>query len=101
MIDFSKFDTHQTKVLKSAVDAGYDPTSFADPQYDWAKMQLAYHAMRNGNNLVPYLSNFDFDQLEEIRIGLRSKLDVSSFAKPEINAEEMHLLRLKLEDENN
>lgn len=101
IMDFSKFDTNQAKVLKDVMDSGYDPVSFANPQYDWTKMQLAFHALRNGNDLAPYLNDFNVDQLDEIRIGLRSKVDVSLFAKPEIDAEEMHLLRLKLEDEKN
>lgn len=96
IFDETKFDEMQTKVIKKCIEAGYNPHSFADPKYEWTKMHIAFHAMRNEIDMSPYLDKFDIDQLEEIRIGLILGLDVSFYAIPELTDDEMRHKRMSI-----
>lgn len=94
----SQFNNDQLKVIKECEESGYDPSSFARPELDSFKMRLAFHAIRNGNDLSFYLDSFNHEQLEEIRIGLLSGVDVDSYAITDLSADEMHMRRVELED---
>lgn len=96
ILDETKFDEMQTKIIKKCIEAGYNPESFADPKYEWTKMHIAFHAMRNEIDMSPYLDKFDIDQLEEIRIGLILGLDVSSYAIPELSDDDMRHKRMSI-----
>ncbi len=93
-----QFNREQLKVLDEANAAGVDSTAWASPEIDAFKMRLAFHAMRNGNDLSKYLESFNHEQLDEIRIGLKSGVDVESYAIAELSADEMHMRRIALED---
>lgn len=92
------FNEDQLKVIKECKESGYDPSSFARPELDSFKMRLAFHAMRNGNDLSGYLDSFNLDQLDEIRIGLKSGVNVDLYAHPDLSANLMHMKRIELED---
>lgn len=95
--DKSKFSNDQIKVIDACIASGYNPANFLNPQYDWAKMRIAYHTLRNGNDLSPYLADFDHAQLDEIRLGLLSGVDVSQYAITSLDAGEMQHKRMSLE----
>lgn len=95
--DMTLFDEIQLSIIEDCIAAGFDPSGFAKPQFDGFKMQLAYHALRNGNDLSSYLQNYTHEQLEQIRVGLRSNIDVSQYADPNLTAEVMHKKRMSLE----
>jgi hypothetical protein len=96
ILDETKFDEMQLDIIKGCYDAGFDPSSFADPKYDWAKMQVAAHGIREGFNLSNYLNDFSHSQLDLIRLGLKQGLNVELLAKPEFSFEEMHHKLLSL-----
>lgn len=58
------------------------------------------HQLKSLNNIisVDLLSNFDEDQIDEIREGLEEGLDVSSYAKPEFDCYQMEEIRKGLEN---
>lgn len=95
--DMTLFDEIQSNIIKDCIAAGFDPSGFAKPEIDGFKMQLAYHTLRNGNDLSSYLQNYTHEQLEQIRAGLRSKIDVNQYADPTLAAENMHHKRMILE----
>ena len=43
---------------------------------------------------------FDCDQMEQIRLGLESKVDVSIYADPKFDCDQMEQIRLKLKKKN-
>lgn len=43
------------------------------------------------------LSVFDDEQMEQIRLGLESRVDVRIYAKPEFDDEQMEQIRIRLE----
>ena len=88
-MNLEQFSDNQKHIINRCIEMGFDPSSFAKPEIDCFKMQLAFHAIRNGNDLTPYLADFDHDQLEQIRDGLRTKVDVSKYAKVELSGDEM------------
>lgn len=98
MINYDKtqFNNDQIAVIEACIAAGHTP-NFVNPAYDWAKMRLAYHAIRNGVDLSPYLANFNHEQLDEIRIGLVFGIDVSKYADPTLSIEQMQHVRMSLE----
>lgn len=98
MKDLSLFNDEQQAVIKECINSGFSPESFARPELDAFKMRLAFHAMRNGNDLSNYLDRFNHEQLDEIRIGLKSGVNVESYAIIELSADEMHMRRIALED---
>ena len=95
--DMTSFDKTQASIIEACITAGLDPSGFAKPEIDGLKMQLAYHALRNRNDLSPYLQDYSHEQLEQIRAGLRSKIDVKQYANPNLPAENMHHKRMSLE----
>ena len=98
MKDLSIFNDEQKAVIMECINSGFSEDSFARPELDAFKMRLAFHAMRNGNDLSKYLDSFNHEQLDEIRIGLKSGVDVDSYALVELSAVEMHMRRIALED---
>ena len=98
LINLDKFNLQQQKMILACEEKGFNPSGFAKPEIDAFKMQLAFQSLRNGNDLSKYLTDFNYDQLDEIRIGMHFNVDVSQYAKPETHANDMHMLRLQLED---
>ena len=96
-MNLEQFSDNQKKIINRCIEMGFDPSSFAKPEIDCFKMQLAAHALRDGNDLTPYLADFDHDQLEHIRSGLYFKVDVSKYADPSIPADEMLKKRMSLQ----
>lgn len=96
ILNETKFNEMQTKIIKKCIEDGFNPEGFAKPKYEWTKMHIAYHGLRKKIDMTPYLDKFDIDQLEEIRTGLILGLDVSSYAKPELTDEEMRHKRMSL-----
>ena len=88
-MNLEQFNDNQKSIINDCIEMGLDPSSFAKPEYDCFKMQLAFHAMRNGNDLTPYLADFNHDQLEQIRDGLRTKVDVSKYANVKLTYKDM------------
>lgn len=95
----TQFTSEQHQTLYACQANGYDISALT-PEIDAFKMRLAYLAFKNGADITPYLTNFDYDQLDEIRLGLLSNVDVTAYAIPEISAEDMHMKRLYLEDQH-
>lgn len=98
MKNLSLFNDEQQAVINECINSGFSADSFARPELDAFKMRLAFHAMRNGNDLSNYLDRFNHEQLDEIRIGLKSGVNVESYAIIELSADEMHMRRIALED---
>ena len=56
------------------------------------------HGLKNGIDVSVYAKpEFEADQMEQIRIGLEKRIDVSAYAKPELNDEQMREKRLDIE----
>ena len=94
-----QFNTEQRLTINACKEHGYDISALT-PEIDAFKMRLAYLAFKASVDITRYLPHFDYDQLDEIRLGLLSNLNVSEYAKPEISAELMHMKRIYLEDKH-
>lgn len=97
ILDENKFNEMQLQIIKKHMEAGYNPESFANPKYDWMKMQVAAHAVRLGLDLSKYLDDFDSSQLDLIRLGLRNGLNVELIANTAFSFDEMYHKLLILE----
>ncbi|MDD3266866.1 MAG: hypothetical protein PHC75_06790 [Burkholderiales bacterium] len=95
-MNLKKFNVYQQEVINKSISNGIDPSSFAKPHIDEFKMQIAARALEEGINLSKYLEDFDFYQLNEIRLTLKSKLNVAEIAKKGLSYIEMQACRLKL-----
>lgn len=93
------WNKNQKTIINDYIEAGFNPADFSNPAIDELKMQLAYQAKRNADNLFPYLENYDYEQLDEIRLGLKSKVDITQYTDPKFSAEAMHMKRIELEDQ--
>lgn len=91
------YNDEQKSVLADCINMNYDISNLT-PDIDCFKMRLAYLAFKNGNDITDYLEEFDHDQLDEIRLGMMMKVDVKKYTNPLFSAEEMHLIRIALED---
>jgi len=94
----TQFNAEQVRLLDECASIGFNSAVIKNPDIDAFKIRVAIHTFRNGNDLTPYLEKFNIDQLEEIRIGLLSGIDVTLYAKTDLPASEMHLIRCQLED---
>lgn len=90
------FNIYQQEIINNSLADGIDPSSFAKPHIDQFKMQVAAHALDQGINLSLYLEDFDFIELNEIRLAIKSNLNVAKIAVKGLSSEEMHARRLKL-----
>lgn len=95
-MNLNKFNIYQQEVINKSISNGIDPSSFAKPHIDQFKMQVAARALEDGINLSNYLEDFDFYQLNEIRLAIKSKLNVREIAKIGLSYLEMHKRRLFL-----
>lgn len=95
-MNLKKFNIYQQEVINKSISNGIDPSSFAKPHIDEFKMQIAARALEEGINLSSYLEDFDFYQLNEIRLTLKSKLNVAEIAKKGLSYLEMQARRLSL-----
>jgi|GEM_PF-3899068 len=91
-----KFNIYQQEVINNSLADGIDPSGFAKPHIDQFKMQVAAYALDQGVDLSPYLEDFDFIELNEIRLAIKSNLNVSQIAVKGLSSHEMHDRRLKL-----
>ncbi|AUR52186.1 hypothetical protein [Aquella oligotrophica] len=91
-----KFNVYQQEIINNSLADGIDPSSFAKPHIDQFKMQVAAHALDQGINLSAYLEDFDFIELNEIRLAIKSNLNVAKIAIKGLSCKEMHERRLKL-----
>lgn len=99
-MNLKEFNIYQQEVINKSITNGIDPSSFAKPHIDEFKMQIAARALEEGINLSKYLEDFDFYQLNEIRLTLKSKLNVAQIAKKSLSYLEMQACRLKLIKDN-
>ena len=91
-----EFNIYQQEVINNSLTDGLDPSSFAKPHINQFKMQVAAHALQQGINLAPYIENFDFVELNEIRLAIRSNLNIAKIAIKGLSPEEMHTRRLEM-----
>lgn len=95
----TQYNSEQLLTISACKALGYDISALT-PEIDAFKMRLAYLGFKSGVDIAKYLITFNYDQLDEIRLGLLAKVDVSEYANPEISAEEMHMKRIYLEDKH-
>jgi allophanate hydrolase subunit 2 len=93
----NEFNQEQLEVINACKAKGYSILSFT-PDIDALKMRLAYLAFKDGLDITPYLNSFNHDQLDEIRLGLVSGINISEYTDAALTAEDMHMKRLYLED---
>lgn len=91
-----EFNIYQQEVINNSLSDGLDPSSFAKPHINQFKMQVAAHALQQGINLAPYLENFDFIELNEIRLAIKSNLNIEEIVIRGLSSDEMHTRRLKM-----
>lgn len=95
-MNLEKFDIYQKEIINNCIADGVDPSSFANPNVDSFNMQVAAYAIRQGIDLSRYLVDFDFEQLNQIRLAIKLKLKVSQIAIIGMSAREMYLKRIAL-----
>lgn len=95
-MNLEQFNIYQQEIINKSLAHGVDPSSFARPNIDQFKMQVAAHALDRGINLSAYLDDFDFIQLNEIRLAIKAKLNVALIAIRGLSLQEMQDKRLQL-----
>lgn len=95
-MNLEQFNIYQQEIINKSIANGVDPSSFARPSIDQFKMQVAAHALDRGINLAAYLDDFDFIQLNEIRLAIKARLNVALIAIKGISLQDMQSRRLQL-----
>lgn len=95
-MNLENFDVYQKEVINNCLADGIDPSSFAKPAINSFNMQVAAYALSQNINLSKYLEDFDFEQLNEIRLAIKFKLKASKIAVIGMSAREMYLTRIAL-----
>ncbi len=68
--------------------------------FNYEQMQEIRQGLKQGVDVSIYANpKFDDDQMRQIRKGLEKELDVSIYANPEFNWEQMEQIRLDLENQ--
>lgn len=88
-LNMDLFDSNQVKIINQAINAGFNPEYYSNPDYDWFKMQQCFLAQKRNIDLSQYVKDFDGTRLSIIYDGLRMGLDVSEYANPEFGIAEM------------
>lgn len=96
-MSLNQYTEYQQKIIDDCNKIGVDTSSFT-PDINPLNMRLVYLAFRKGLDITPYMKDFNYDQLDEIRLGLITGVDVSKYADPKISADDMHMKRICLED---
>ena len=96
-MSLNQYTTLQKSIIDDCNKIGFD-TSLFTPEVDPLNMRLVFLAHRKGLDITPYMKDFNYDQLDEIRLGLITGVDVSKYADPKISADDMHMKRIYLED---
>ena len=95
-MNLDNFDIYQKEIINNCLADGIDPSSFAKPTINSFNMQVAAYALNQNINLSKYLEDFDFEQLNEIRLAIKFKLKASKIAIIGMSAREMYLKRITL-----
>ncbi len=95
-MNLENFDIYQKEIIRNSLADGIDPSSFAKPTINSFNMQVAAYALKQHIDLSKYLEDFDFEQLNEIRLAIKFKLKVSQIAIIGMSAREMCLKRIAL-----
>ena len=95
-MNLEKFDIYQKEIINNCITDGIDPSSFARPNISSFSMQVAAYALAQNINLSQYLNDFNFEQLNEIRLAIKSRIKISRIAVKGMSAREMYLKRIKL-----
>lgn len=93
-MNLETFNIYQQEIINKSLHYGLDPSGFAKPNIDQYKMQVAAHALNQGINLTQYIEDFDFNQLNEIRLTIKAKLNIALVAIKGISIGEMQQRRL-------
>lgn len=93
-MNLETFNIYQQEIINKSLHYGLDPSGFAKPSIDQYKMQVAAHALNQGINLSQYLEDFDFNQLNEIRLAIKAKINIALVAIKGISSREMQTIRL-------
>lgn len=87
----------QMNELLSAMKKGIDVSDYVDPMLTPMEMYgITVSKLTSVNTRKYFLDDFNDDQLYEIFTGIEQGLDVSTFAKVEISANDMQDMRLSL-----
>lgn len=104
-LDVSQLDNvnlsyEQMNELLCGMRKGIDVSSFNDVTLTPIEMYAAAVSKLTSKNTKKYfLEDFDDAQLYEILVGVEEGIDVSSYSKIELSADEMEDIRKKLENE--
>lgn len=96
------FDHSQMKQIRMGLLKGLDVSVYAKPHVHVTLMMAALQAIENGvepKSLEPYIDpRFSASQLELIGSGLKAGIDVSAYARPEFNWEQMREILIGMRD---
>ena len=96
-MSLNEYTEYQQNIIDDCNKIGMDTSSFT-PEINPLNMRLVFLAFRKGLDITPYMKDFNYDQLDEIRLGLITGVDVSKYVDPKILADDMHMKRISLED---
>lgn len=101
-IDNINLSYEQMNELLDGMRKGIDVHRYADPTLTPIEMYGATVSELTSKNTKKYfLEDFNDDQLYEILSGLEAGLDVSTYSKIELSADEMREIRLQLQKRKN
>lgn len=100
IISNPKLSPGQMHEIWTVESMGFKARAYADPAYSEQYMKFLGISLRSNANIEPVL-NPKYNQFQAIEIlrGIQLGLDVNKYANPDIDADEMHSLRLALEDD--
>jgi len=93
-----KFSPKQMKVLREGLEEGVNVKVFAHPDFAVEAMRVLKADMKYGADVRYYLNPKSAEQLMELGNGVISGIDITKYADPSIDAQEMAEVRLRLEN---
>lgn len=95
--DEDVIDAISTLLEEDELPKGINIFKYINPSYDFDQLQQVYLGLLRGLDITKYNDpKFNSDQMYEIRLGLKEGLDVTKYAKSEINDQDMRNIRINM-----
>lgn len=100
-LDLNDFNYDQILEIYEGLKNDIDIKIYADLKYNWKDMEIIRETLQEYNiDISKYVGvGFTYSEIDEIREGLISGIDVSAYADFHLNSNEMREIREKLENE--
>ncbi|MFI3211318.1 MAG: hypothetical protein R3Y64_09775 [Peptostreptococcaceae bacterium] len=95
------YNEKQIREIKIGILNSLDVSSYLNKDYSYLKMEQIRLSLMDNIDITPYLDEYSEFQIDEIRLGIKSGVDVSLYDKKDIHPLKMKELRCFMLSNNN